>query len=931
MNKNTIIYFILALFVLIIPNIINNLEASENINYNDEILEETSRVTNIEPSHIFGSDDRERVEDAYLTFPYSAICRIVIRFHDNDGNELAGYSCTGALVTNPNSGNSNYVITAAHCLCIEGVDEEFQIADEIEVTFAVDGTFEPFAFEPFGEINVNNRDRIWVNEHWPTYFLAKYDYGLITLPVNIGNAVGSFDILYDQPKDVYKGKIETAGYPGDKSSQADEMYRVDGYGKAKKPLKHTYKLDCEDGQSGSPVFIYQSNYGSTCEILSILSGGYFFPEGVYHHNHGPRFTQKRYDELLDVMDEMDSNFPPEDGVDLIPSNTSASGLLFETSGSISHWPYEWECARSGIDNYVIYHDIWNNGTAYFADEFTVNYTMNQNTILNYQYIDHQERYNINIDPYRSTPVIAMGQFDSDLKEYLYDSIIVDVDAYNEIDEWIENNNNVIIDNPKLCIDNTQPIIDESFFQTTFRPHDNSNTPYDWVNTKRPNCSIWAADAKNQFNQDWASGIGDETVYYRFSNNGGTAHGGGWEQWAEGYEWWDANLEPDPQPTWDDCKVIAYEVPFGGFFWVDSDWEYVIQFKVKDYAGNYDLSKEYTVKIDTTAPPPPFTSSPSHPDETQWYTAQTGDIIDFHWEHNNPPPGDLSGIDGYSHDNIIYIYNPAEILWPCDEIKDSEYDDPRDMNINYQGSGCYNLQIRTCDNAGNWGQQDKFVVHIDNEPPGYWNNPTPEIIDTLTPDCKIEVMDMHSGLDVSTAEYKFSTDGGLSWSNWLSCFCTGSDGSNIYETITAYSVNFNEYSNYNEGIINQIKFRIKDMIGHEHESDPHTISIVEYYWLLTIEDMLGGIGVDAIVKNSGISPAEDIQYSFIFDGNIISGSEFTGTVSILPGEEVSIPSGFVVGFGPVSITFELSYMGDQGYIIEIAKKTYLFDLFIILFM
>jgi hypothetical protein len=49
----------------------------------------------------------------------------------------------------------------------------------------------------------------------------------------------------------------------------------------------------------------------------------------------------------------------------------------------------------------------------------------------------------------------------------------------------------------------------------------------------------------------------------------------------------------------------------------------------------------------------------------------------------------------------------------------------------------------------------------------------------------------------------STDGGSSWSGWLSASCTGSDGTTSYQTITADSVPFN----LDSGTQNKIKFRI----------------------------------------------------------------------------------------------------------------------------
>jgi len=83
-----------------------------------------------------------------------------------------------------------------------------------------------------------------------------------------------------------------------------------------------------------------------------------------------------------------------------------------------------------------------------------------------------------------------------------------------------------------------------------------------------------------------------------------------------------------------------------------------------------------------------------------------------------------------------------------------------------------------------------------------------------------VKDITAGLDVSTACYKYSTDGGSSWSGWRSASCTGSDGAASYQTLTADSVPFNPDSRTQ----NRIKFRIDDAVRNTGESDEYTVRI-----------------------------------------------------------------------------------------------------------
>lgn len=108
------------------------------------------------------------------------------------------------------------------------------------------------------------------------------------------------------------------------------------------------------------------------------------------------------------------------------------------------------------------------------------------------------------------------------------------------------------------------------------------------------------------------------------------------------------------------------------------------------------------------------------------------------------------------------------------------------------------------------------------PPGAWAHCTPaEWVPTQTITCTIEVEDIGSGLNVSSAEYAYSTDSGATWSPWQAAGCTGTDGS-LFEIITATDVSFGQDSGLFES--NQIKFRIEDMGGHMGESGPYAVPI-----------------------------------------------------------------------------------------------------------
>jgi len=126
------------------------------------------------------------------------------------------------------------------------------------------------------------------------------------------------------------------------------------------------------------------------------------------------------------------------------------------------------------------------------------------------------------------------------------------------------------------------------------------------------------------------------------------------------------------------------------------------------------------------------------------------------------------------------------------------------------------------NSGSYSKSiDVFVK--DNTPPGGWKNFTPSDWTTdRTPDCTIEVRDTASGLDVSTAYYKFSINSGSTWSRWYGASCTGTNGTTDYETITASSVQFNHDSDPIDKC--QIMFKISDMAGNTNESPAYIVKI-----------------------------------------------------------------------------------------------------------
>ncbi len=80
-----------------------------------------------------------------------------------------------------------------------------------------------------------------------------------------------------------------------------------------------------------------------------------------------------------------------------------------------------------------------------------------------------------------------------------------------------------------------------------------------------------------------------------------------------------------------------------------------------------------------------------------------------------------------------------------------------------------LVARLVDGAGNAAPDFPLsVTLVDGTPPGPWTgfSPIGWVSATLSPACSVQVEDPLSGLDLLTAAYQVSSDGGATWSSWL---------------------------------------------------------------------------------------------------------------------------------------------------------------------
>ena len=98
-------------------------------------------------------------------------------------------------------------------------------------------------------------------------------------------------------------------------------------------------------------------------------------------------------------------------------------------------------------------------------------------------------------------------------------------------------------------------------------------------------------------------------------------------------------------------------------------------------------------------------------------------------------------------------------------------------------------------------------------------------------------------------------------------------------------------------------------------------------ILQIDKILGGIRLNAVLKNTGNANASNIKWNISFMGSIFLGKEKSGTIqNLLPGESIKISSGLILGFGPVII--EIEAYSDEGANFVIEKNSILLLFFLL---
>ncbi|TFG02924.1 MAG: trypsin-like serine protease [Promethearchaeota archaeon] len=288
-NKNIKLLSILLFFLITVGLFISFLPFKNENEPNRNIDEKSGKdnVKELKLNEIIGEDDRVKVEDTTI-YPYQTICK------------LYGINSTGVFARGTAFIIDNFqALTAAHCVYN---DDEYCFDEYYVVPGAYSTNFQEY---PYGIAYVTN---IRMEQEWIDHQYKEYDWAYLTLDRSIGAITGWMGIqTAARENDIYSEKLYTAGYPSDLEGGVN-MYHTSDKGLYATEKLHYYELDIYKGQSGSPVWRYDSiddaNYVLTVNAYSSET-----------YNFGTRIKSSRFDSILNWIEE-DSISPPNDRPDM---------------------------------------------------------------------------------------------------------------------------------------------------------------------------------------------------------------------------------------------------------------------------------------------------------------------------------------------------------------------------------------------------------------------------------------------------------------------------------------------------------------------------------------------------------------------------------------------------------------------------------------
>jgi hypothetical protein len=137
------------------------------------------------------------------------------------------------------------------------------------------------------------------------------------------------------------------------------------------------------------------------------------------------------------------------------------------------------------------------------------------------------------------------------------------------------------------------------------------------------------------------------------------------------------------------------------------------------------------------------------------------------------------------------------------------------------------------------------------------------------------------------------------SDWIGPFASGAPGSTTHT--------WDDAGTY------EVKAKAKDVGGGESGwSEAHSI-IIYSTPVLEIGNITGGLfKVKAVIKNTGFVDADHVQWTMTLVGGAFMGKEAGGTILAIPaGEERTVTSGLIIGFGKTVITVTATCEGSSA--------------------